>query len=370
VRLVRLGLVPLLAFFLISDLGCAALNLSLGAVRESLKSHPNPTRSYGEALRRFQKIQGTEGPELNPVCLSILLTHGKRTKRAVVFFHGLTNCPEQFRELGRTFYELGYSVLIPRLPRHGLADRKVENLTPLKAEELRDCADTSVDIACGLGEKVYVAGLSAGGTMAAWVVQNRHDVARVLLIAPALGLTLRENLRSQWVMALLFPLIPDIRTDWYYTSAPTHTYTGFSSRSLGQLLRLSKATFAGAFRQAPKVQDVALVTSQSDDAVSDFVTWQLVGLWRKQGLARPRLRPARGIRQFGSAERGAAGFSGLANGGTEILMRGKCLGALSILRLLFHWRVPAEVTPIKIESVQEPGPAFRILERQNRFISA
>ena len=66
-------------------------------------------------------------------------------------------------------------------------------------------------------------------------------------------------------------------------------------------------------------------------------------------LARPRLRPTRGIRQFDSARRGAAGFSGLANGGTEILMRGKCLGAISILRLLFHWRVPAEVTPIKIE---------------------
>jgi hypothetical protein len=76
-----------------------------------------------------------------------------------------------------------------------------------------------------------------------------------------------------------------------------------------------------------------------------------VGMRRQRvnNLARPRLRPARGIRQFGSAERGAAGFSGLANGGTEILMRGKCLGALSVLRLLFHWRVPAEVTPIKIE---------------------
>src|SRR5580692_9890336 len=160
--------------------------------------------------------------------------------RAVVFFHGLTNCPEQFRELGRTFYEMGYNVLIPRLPRHGIADRKVNNLTPLKAEELRDCADTGVDIACGLGEKVYVAGLSAGGTMAAWVAQNRSEVGRVLLIAPALGLTLRESVRSQWVLALLLPLMPDIQTDWYYPSAPTHTYTGFSSRSLGQLLRLSK----------------------------------------------------------------------------------------------------------------------------------
>ena len=49
-------------------------------------------------------------------------------------------------------------------------------------------------------------------------------------------------------------------------------------------MRLSKATFAGAFHQAPKVQDVALVTSQSDDAVSDFVTSRLMGLWRKKGV--------------------------------------------------------------------------------------
>ena len=286
VRLARLGLALLLAFLVISDLGCAAFNLSLSTVRGSLQSHPNPVHDYGEALSRFQKIQDTEKLELNPVCLSILLTHGKRMKRAVVFFHGLTNCPEQFRELGSIFYELGYNVLIPRLPRHGLADRRVENLTPLKAEELRDCADTGVDIACGLGETVYVAGLSAGGTMAAWVAQNRSEVARVLLIAPAMGLTFRETLRFQQLMALLLPRIPDIRTARDYAIPPTHTYTGFSSRSLGQVLRLSKATFAGAFLQAPKVQDVALVTSQSDASVSDSVTWRLVGIWRKKGLVR------------------------------------------------------------------------------------
>jgi pimeloyl-ACP methyl ester carboxylesterase len=283
-RVVRLGLTLLLALFAISDFGCAALNLSLSAARERLQSNPNPARNYAEAVSRFQKIQSSEGPELNPVCRSILLTHGKRTKCAVVFFHGLTNCPEQFRKLGRTFYELGYNVLVPRLPRHGVADRKPENLTPLKAEELRDCADTSVDIACGLGERVYVAGLSAGGTMAAWVAQNRSEVARVLLIAPALGLPLRENLRSQWAMALLLPLIPEMRINWYNPSTP-HTYTGVPWRALGQVLRLSKATFAGALHQAPKVQDVALVTVEGDEVVSNLVTSRLIGLWRKKGLA-------------------------------------------------------------------------------------
>ena len=284
-RVVRLGLTLFFALFAISDSGCSAFSLSLSAARERFQSHPDPAHDYREAIRRFQKIQSSEGPELNPVCHSILLTHGKRTKRAVVFFHGLTNCPEQFRELGRIFYELGYNVLILRLPRHGVADRNPANLTPLRAEELRDCADTSVDIASGLGEKVYVAGLSAGGTMAAWVAQNRSEVARVLLIAPFLGLTLGENLRSQWAMALLLPLIPEIRTDWDNPFTP-HTYTGVPWRALGQVLRLSKATFAGAIHQAPRVQDVALVTSQSDTTVSNSVTSRLVELWRKKGLVR------------------------------------------------------------------------------------
>ena len=57
---------------------------------------------------------------------------------------------------------MGYNVLIPRLPRHGMADRKVENLSALKAEELRECSDTSIDLAIGLGQKVYVVGLSDG----------------------------------------------------------------------------------------------------------------------------------------------------------------------------------------------------------------
>ena len=63
-RLIRLGLGLLLAFFVISDLGCAALNLSLSAVRESLQSHPNPARDYGEALRRFHKIRSSVPIEL------------------------------------------------------------------------------------------------------------------------------------------------------------------------------------------------------------------------------------------------------------------------------------------------------------------
>ena len=143
-----------------------------------------------------------------------------------------------------------------------------------------------MDIMCGLGRELYVAGLSAGGTLAAWVAQNRGEVARALLIAPALGLTRREGTRLQEGMALLLPLLPDIRTDWFSVDprAPDHTYPGFSSRALGQLLRLSVAIFAGALDRPPRVQDVALFTSKSDGAVSDYIAWQLIGLWRAKGV--------------------------------------------------------------------------------------
>ena len=81
-------------------------------------------------------------------------------------------------------------------------------------------------------------------------------------------------------------MLPDIRTAWYSVDpqAPEHTYPGFSSRALGQLLHVSVAIFAGALDRAPRVQDVVLVTSKKDEAVSDFVTWQLIGLWRAKGL--------------------------------------------------------------------------------------
>jgi hypothetical protein len=53
----------------------------------------------------------------------------------------------------------------------------------------------------------------------------------------------------------------------------------------------------------------------------------------------------------------AAGFSRLAYGGTEDLLRGDCLGAISILRLLFHWGVPAKRILLKSDS---PRPRVEV----------
>jgi hypothetical protein len=91
--------------------------------------------------------------------------------------------------------------------------------------------------------------------------------------------------------------------------------------------------------------------------VQDVFEYLAGGMTEDQILARRRLRPARRIRQFGRDGCRTAGFSRLAYGGTEDLMRGDCLGAISILRLLFHWGVPVKRILFKISLA--PGSRSR-----------
>jgi hypothetical protein len=100
--------------------------LLLREAGKNLISHAAPARDYAEAVARFEKLRLGEESGVNPLARSILLTHGVRTEKVIVFFHGYSSSPQQFRQLGERFYQLGYNVLVPLLPHHGMADRKLD----------------------------------------------------------------------------------------------------------------------------------------------------------------------------------------------------------------------------------------------------
>jgi hypothetical protein len=83
--LIRVLMILALAVGVIWVLFYFSFEAVLHAAQDSLLSHPNPAADYAQAMAQFQQIQQTEGPELNPVCRSVLLTHGHRTERALVF---------------------------------------------------------------------------------------------------------------------------------------------------------------------------------------------------------------------------------------------------------------------------------------------
>ena len=255
---------------------------------DTLVSHPNPAAGYQEALDRVQalhKVEANTGPLLD-VCRSKLLTHSQPTEHVLVLFHGYTNCPEQFARLGERFCELGYNVYIPRLPYHGYADRLTGDIARLTAQDLAAYGDEAVDIARGLGRHVTVMGLSAGGVVAAWLAQNRADVAYAAPIAACLGISfvpvaLTRTLIRAFLTLPGFYLWWDPRAREKNPLSVYHAYPRYASRSLAEILRLGIALEKQARRSKPAVRQLMTITNACEPGVNNAAIERLADIRRQ-----------------------------------------------------------------------------------------
>lgn len=269
---------------------CVVLALGLAVLTpwnvSGLESHPRPAQSYAEAVQRVAALWGQAGAEMNPLCRPELLTHGKKVERAIILVHGYTNCPQQFRELGRRFYDLGYNVLIAPLPHHGLADRMTDAQAQLRAEELAAYADATVDVAQGLGQHVTMMGISAGGTTTAWAAQHRSDIDVAVIISPAFGFKQIPTPMTAAVMNVE-TLLPDSFQWWdpvrQADAPPPYAYPRYFTHPLTQILRLGFATQADAQRAQPAAKKVVVVFNANDNSVNNSMTMTVVKNWQARG---------------------------------------------------------------------------------------
>jgi carboxylesterase len=228
---------------------------------------------------------------LLPECTTRLLSHGEKTLNAVVFFHGYTSCPAEFAQLAELVFGEGRNVLVVPMPLHGLPDRMTEEHSKLRVDMLVAYADSVIDVAQGLGYSVSVAGLSAGGLLAAWAAQNRADVAQAMLISPVIGY---EVVPPALTLAAgrLFALLPD-RFVWWNPGkrealGPGYAYPRYSHHALAQLLVLGEAVLRDARTNGPATNELIVVTNGNDHDVSAHRIRQLVDAWRKAARARVR----------------------------------------------------------------------------------
>jgi carboxylesterase len=281
---------------MIVRIGIAAVALLIGWVflrplklRPLTVSRPRPVDDYAAALQRIETLRALDTPEINPCCRLQLVTHGRRAKRTVVFWHGFTSCPQQFNQLGQIFYQLGYNVLIPRLPHHGLTDRLSPAQAQLAAEDLLDLVEEALDLAHGLGEQVTVVGFSAGGVLAGWAAQHRSDIQQAVIISPAFGLKVVPPALSRSAASLL--LTGPNRFRWWDTdhkmdsSGPQHAYPRYSTRALGQILRLGIAVRRAARQASPAAPSILVITNPNDWAVNNDLTAEIVHYWQNNGTA-------------------------------------------------------------------------------------
>jgi carboxylesterase len=198
-----------------------------------------------------------------------------------VLFHGLTNSPRQFAKLAATLSDSGDNVFVPRLPEHALRGATSSDLGRLTAESLRDVADAAIDIASGLGDTVVVLGVSLGGNVAAWTAQFR-PVSRVVIIAPALGLSHISTVLETPIMNLTLRVPNYSKKEGPDTLRPDREL-GWSSRGVGQMLRLGTAIRRAADKHTPAARDIRVLVNAHDQTVNRQAIDELVEHWSAAG---------------------------------------------------------------------------------------
>ncbi|HET9252628.1 MAG TPA: alpha/beta fold hydrolase [Candidatus Eisenbacteria bacterium] len=246
-----------------------------------------PARDHDEALARFHRGRAGTDSSINVDCLPRLLTHGYRAERAVVLLHGFTNCPRQFDSLAVLLYERGFNVYLPRVPRHGNSDRMTTELSELTAEEISASAESALDLARGLGDRVTIVGLSVAAVATAWLATRRPDLDEAVLVAPSLG---PKGVSLFWTRRITSALLvlPNFFAWWdpnqkEQLPGPAQSYPRFSSRALAHAYRLGLDVMESARDEKPAARRVTVVSSASDEAVSSEAIHELVRRWRARG---------------------------------------------------------------------------------------
>jgi carboxylesterase len=251
------------------------------------RSSPTLLMDYKAAADAVQRLVDAEGDTVNPLCHTRLLGHGANTARAIVIFHGISNCPQQFTAIAETLYAEGHNVLLARLPRQGMADRLSDEPRQAKAEEAVALAQDIVDIAHGLGDEVTVVGMSGGGVLAAWLAQNRPDIRQVVLISPMFGVhAFPANLTRPIAMAVR--LLPNW-WGWFdpllqeKALGPQHAYPRYSSRTVAEYLRLAAQVAEEARSRPPAVDDIRIIGNLNDESVRTEMYREVATEWQTHG---------------------------------------------------------------------------------------
>jgi carboxylesterase len=96
--------------------------------------------------------------------------------------HGFTGTPQSMRGLAQAFATAGFTTELPLLPGHGTA---VADMIPTGWADWSAAAEAAYADLAGRCDKVVVAGLSMGGTLAVWLAAHHPEIVGLIAINAA-----------------------------------------------------------------------------------------------------------------------------------------------------------------------------------------
>lgn len=180
----------------------------------------------------------------------------------VLVCHGFTGCPQSMRPLAEAFAGAGFAVELPLLPGHG---RSIDDMVPTRWKDWSGHLDAAYLDLAGRCERVVVAGLSMGGTLAAWLTVQHPEIAGLIAVngafdppAPPFLEMVREMVREG------HDRMPGVGND---VALEGVTELAYSEAPLEPLLSLVEAGQSELFDRLGEIRCPVLVFSSKNDHV-------------------------------------------------------------------------------------------------------
>jgi len=181
-------------------------------------------------------------------------------KIGVLVVHGFTGCTQSMRPLGEGLAEAGFTVLGPRLPGHGTS---VEDMSTKKWREWTGEAEKGLEGLLGRCDKVFVTGLSMGGTITVFLGEHYADKVAGLMPINAAVSKLNPLLPLTPVAKYVMKTIPGVGSDIKDPDSKESCYDKVPVRAAAELYKLMRLTK----KDIARVTAPILVFASRDDHV-------------------------------------------------------------------------------------------------------
>jgi esterase/lipase len=194
---------------------------------------------------------------------------GPEGRTGVLLVHGFTGTPMSMRPWGEHLAAEGFAVRCPLLPGHGT---RWQDCNASTHAQWTSAVAEAFDALAAECDRVFVAGLSMGGTLAVRLAETRpDDVAGLVLVNPAL-LTQRLDAKLLPLLARVTPSWAPIASDVKKAGVTELAYPKLPTRAMMQLRELWAATRA----DLAKVTVPVIVYRSREDHVVEAVSSQVL----------------------------------------------------------------------------------------------
>jgi carboxylesterase len=183
-------------------------------------------------------------------------------KTGVLVVHGFTGCTQSMLPLGQGLAAAGFTVAGPRLPGHGTT---VKDMGTRKWQEWTGEAEKGLDELLGRCDRVFVTGLSMGGTITCYLGERYAEKVAGLMPINAAVSKLNPLLPLTPIAKYVLKTIPGVGSDIKDPATKESCYDKVPVAAAAELYQLMKTTRA----KMASIKAPILIFSSREDHVVD-----------------------------------------------------------------------------------------------------